>query len=81
MRLAAFVTVAHQPGLLQNPKMLGDGRLRNPSPRRQGSNRQLAVAAQSLEDRPPGRIGQRSEQHIVGIRHLRSITRWLLIDV
>jgi hypothetical protein len=68
--LATFVTVAHQPGLFQDTKMLRDGRLRDPGPRRQSPNRLLAVAAQPLEESPPGRIGERSEQHIVSVRHL-----------
>ena len=37
----------------------------------------LSVAAQSLEDSPPSRIGERSEEHIVGGRHLGPITYWL----
>ena len=51
--------------------MLGDGRLRDPGPSRQRPDRLLAFAAQPLEDRPPGRIGERPEQHIVSVRHLR----------
>jgi hypothetical protein len=68
------VAVAHQPGLLQDPEMLRDGRLRDPGPSRQGPNRLLSVAAQSLEDCPPRRIGERSEKHIVSVQHLVSIT-------
>ena len=64
------MAVAHQPGLLQNPKMLRDGRLRDPGLRRQGPDRLFAFAAQPLEDGPPGRIGERSEEHIVSVRHL-----------
>ena len=67
MRLATFVAVAHQPGLLQDPKMLRDGRLRDPGPSRQSSDRLLSFAAQSLEERPPGRIGERSEELIVSL--------------
>ena len=37
VRLAAFVAVAHQPGLLQDPEMLRDGRLRDPGLSRQGA--------------------------------------------
>ena len=29
----------------------------------------LSVAAQSFEETPPGRIGERSEEHIVSVRH------------
>jgi hypothetical protein len=69
VRLAAFVAVAHQPGLLQNPEMLRDGRLRDPGPRRQRPDRLLSVAAQPLEDGPPRRIGERSEKDVVALRH------------
>jgi hypothetical protein len=81
VRLPAFVAVAHQAGLLQDPEMLRDGRLRDPGPSRQGPDRLLSVAAQSFKDHPPSRIGERSEEHIVSVRHLGSITYWLLIDV
>ena len=70
MRVAAFVTVAHQPGLLQNAEMLRDDRLRDPGPSRQSPDRLLSFAAQSFEESPPGRIGERSEEHIVSVRHL-----------
>src|ERR1700733_7666994 len=50
MRLAAFRTVAHQPGLLENAEMFRDRRLRNSGLRRQGPDRLLAVAAQPLQD-------------------------------
>jgi hypothetical protein len=75
------VAVAHQPGLRQDAKMLRDGGLRNPGPSRQGADRPLSFTAQSLEDGPPGRIGERSEEHIVKVLHLKPITGWLLIDV
>jgi len=55
--------------------------LRDPGPSRQGPDRLLSVAAQPLEDGTPGRIGERSEEHIVGVPHLRSITCWLLIYI
>src|SRR4051812_3730612 len=58
MGLAAFVAVAHQPGLLQYPEMFRNGRLRDLGPRRQRADRLFAVAAQPLEDRPPGRVGE-----------------------
>jgi hypothetical protein len=41
----------------------------------------LPLATQSFEDSPPGRIGERSEEHIVRVRHFKSITGWLLIDI
>ncbi|HXL97846.1 MAG TPA: hypothetical protein VN925_05680, partial [Steroidobacteraceae bacterium] len=79
--LSSFVTVAHQPGVLQHPKMLRDGRLRDPGPSRQGADRLLSFAAQSLENTPPSRIGERSEEHIVSVLHLGSITGELLINI
>ena len=81
VRLATFVAVAHQPGLPQDRKMLRHGRLRDPGPSRQGPDRLLSFAAQSLEDSPPSRIGERSEEHIVSVPHQGLITCWLLIDV
>jgi hypothetical protein len=80
VRLATFVAVAHETGLLEDPEMLRDGRLRDPGPGRQSPDRLLSIAAQSFEESPPRRIGERSEEHIVSVRHSRSITRWLLID-
>ena len=80
VRLAAFMAVAHQPRLLENAKMLGNGRLRDSGSSRQSPNRLLSVTAQSLEYRPPRGIGKRSEEHIVSVRH-GSITSWLLIDI
>jgi hypothetical protein len=64
MCLAALVAVAHQPGLLENAKVLGDRRLGDSRPRRQGSNRFLSFAAQPLEQRPPSRIGERAEKDV-----------------
>jgi hypothetical protein len=78
---ATFMAVAHQPGLFQDPEMLRDGGLRNSGPIRQGADRLLSVAAQTLENSPPRRVGERSEEAILMIRHVRSITPWLLIDV
>ena len=69
MRLAAFMAVAHQPGPLQNPEMLGNSRLRDAGPSRQRSDRLLSLAAQSFEDSPASRIGERSEEHIVSVRN------------
>src|ERR1700722_19735812 len=43
VRLATFMAVAHQPGLLQHPEMLRDGRLRDPGPSRQRPDSLLAV--------------------------------------
>ena len=80
MGLAAVLAALHQPGLFQNAEMLGDGRLRNLGPRRQGPHRLLAVAAQPLEDRPPGRIGEGPEQCSCAFG-ISTITRWLWINV
>src|SRR5262249_20490806 len=79
VRLATLVAIAHQSGLLQDSEMLRDGRLRDPGASRQGADRLLSFAAQSFEDRAPRRIGKRSEQQIVSVRHVASITCWLLI--
>ena len=79
--LSSLMAVAYQPGLLENAEMLRHRRLRNPGLRGQGPDRLLSFAAQSLEESPPSRIGERSEEHIVSVRHLGSITYWLLIDV
>jgi hypothetical protein len=70
MRLATFMAVAHEPCLPENAEMLRDSRLRNPGPRRQRGNRLLSLAAQPFEDRPPSWVGERSEQQIVGVRHV-----------
>src|SRR5258708_3931567 len=69
MCLASFMAVAYQPGLFQNAEMLGDGRLRDPGLGCQGPDRLLAFAAEALEDRPAGRIGQRSEENVWGVWH------------
>ena len=69
MGLAAFVAVAHQPGLPQHAEMFLNGRLRDAGLGRQGPDGLFALAAQPLEQRPPGRIGERSEQHVMGPRH------------
>jgi hypothetical protein len=69
VRLPAFVAVADQPGLFQNDEMLRDGRLRDSGPGREGSDCLLPVAAQPLEDCPTRRIGERSEEDIVRLRH------------
>jgi hypothetical protein len=74
VRLATYVAVAHQPGLLQNPQMLRDGGLRDPGPGRQSSDGLLAFAAQSLEQRPPGWIGEGSKEFIVSLGQLGPIT-------
>ena len=41
--------------------MLRDGRLRDPGPSRQSPDRLLSFAAQSFEESPPSRIGERQE--------------------
>jgi hypothetical protein len=69
MRLAAFVAIAHEAGLLQNYEVFGDGRLRDPGMSRQDSDGLLAFPAQALEDCPPRRIGERSEEHVLSLGH------------
>jgi hypothetical protein len=49
--------------------------LRHPGPRRQGRDRLRSFAAQSLEDGPTGRVGERSEEHIVRFSHAGLITQ------
>jgi hypothetical protein len=70
--LAAFMAVARQPGMFQDPKMLRDGRLRDSGLSRQRSDRLLALATKTLEDRPPRRIGERSEEHVMSVWHWNS---------
>jgi hypothetical protein len=72
MRLAALMAVARQAGLFQHPKMLRDGRLRDPGLNRQRPNRLLARAAKTLENRAPRRIGKRSEERVMSVRHYHS---------
>ena len=77
MRLTALMAVARQAGLFQHPKMLRDGRLRDPGLSCQRSDRLLALAAKALEDRPPCRVGKRSEEHVMSVGHSDFITQWL----
>jgi len=79
VRLATFVALAHQPGLLQDANVLRDGRLRDASPCRQGSDGLFSFTAQSFENRPTRRVGERSEQDIVSVCH-RTIHNPLVID-
>jgi hypothetical protein len=72
MRLAAFVTVADQPGLPEKAEMFRDRRLRDPGLSRQSPDRLLAFATQPFEQCSPGRIGKRFEKHILSIRHLET---------
>jgi len=89
VRLATFVAVAYESGLLKNREMLRDGRLRDPGPSCQCSDRLLSLTAQPFEERPPGRIGQCSEEAITGVRHRinnplaigdKPITTWLCMS-
>jgi hypothetical protein len=47
--------------------------LRDAGLRRQCADRLFTFAAQSLEQRPPGGIRERSEQGIVNIRHIENL--------
>jgi hypothetical protein len=67
MRLATLMAVTRQARLFQHPKMLRDGRLRDSGLSRQRSDRLLALAAKTLEDRAPRRIGERPEDHVMSI--------------
>jgi hypothetical protein len=63
------MAAARQAGLFQHPKVLRDGRLRDSGLSRQRSDSLLALAAKTLEDCPPGRIGKRSEERVVSDWH------------
>ncbi len=65
MRLATFVAVADQPGLLQDSEVLGDGRLGHSGLSRERPDRLVAFATQPLEDGSSRRIGERSEKDVV----------------
>ncbi|OJY04498.1 MAG: hypothetical protein BGP04_03680 [Rhizobiales bacterium 62-17] len=66
---AAVLAVAHQAGLFQNPKVLGNGGLRDAGLGRQGTDRLFALAAQPLENGPPGWVGEGSKEEVGGVRH------------
>jgi hypothetical protein len=69
VRLSAVMSVAHEPSLFQHAKMLRDGGLRHAGVSGQRSDRLLASAAKALEDCAPGRVGERSEEHVVSVGH------------
>jgi hypothetical protein len=50
--------------LFENRKMLGDGGLRDPGSRCQRRDRLLSFAAEPLEERPSGGIGEAFEQRV-----------------
>jgi hypothetical protein len=52
--------------------MLRDGRLRDAGLSRQRPNCLLARSAKTLENRAPRRIGKRSEEHVMSVRHYHS---------
>ena len=81
MGLASFMAIAHQPSLLQNAEMLSHGPLRDPGLNRQGTHCLLSFTAKPLKQGPSGGIGERSEEHILSVRHLQYITNWLLVDI
>jgi hypothetical protein len=64
------MAVTHQSRLFQGAKMLRDGRLRDPGLGCNRPNRLLSGAAEPLEDRPTGGIGERLEKCIVSVFHL-----------
>jgi hypothetical protein len=67
--LSTFMPVGYQPGLFQNAEVLRHCRLGYSGQSGQCSDRLLSFAAQLLEDRPASRIGQRSEEDVMGPRH------------
>src|SRR5271166_4967436 len=79
--LSPFMAVAYQPGLPQNAEVLRHRRLGDPGVGCQRAHRLFPVAAQPLEESPPGRVGERPEQRIVNVRHRGSITWRLWIYV
>ena len=68
MGLSSFMAVTYQPGSPQDPEMLRHSRLRDPGLSCQCPYRLLSFMAQPFEEGPPGRIRERSEEHIVGKR-------------
>jgi len=64
------MAITHQPGLLEQAQMLRHDRLRYAGPRRQGADGLLPLAAEPLEQRPPGRISEGLEDHVLRGRHL-----------
>lgn len=81
VRLPAFVTVAHETGLLQDTEMLRHRRLRHARMRGQRGNGQFALLAEPLEQRAACRIGKRSEKQVLRVLHVvQFITRWLWIE-
>jgi hypothetical protein len=77
VRLAAFVTIAHQPGMLEDTQMLGDGRLRYAGLDRHYPDRLFSSVAKPLKDGSAGRVGKRPEERVVSVGHAVSITLWL----
>ena len=65
VRLATFVAVAHQPGLLQDREMLGDRWLRDPGASLQGPDCLFSFATEVFEQSPPRRIGQYPEENVM----------------
>lgn len=69
VRSAALMAVPHQPCLLQNAQMFGDRRLRDADSSGQSTDGLLTFAAETFEESPPRRIGERLEERIVRVRH------------
>jgi hypothetical protein len=72
--LAPLAPVVNQAGKLENARVLGDRRLRDPGTVGQGPHGLFAVAGEPLEDRPAGRIGERSEKLVRRNGHVQFIT-------
>src|SRR5262245_45495604 len=79
MGLAAGAPVLHEACLLQNAQMLGHRGLRHAGAFGEGVHGELAVAAQALEDRPAGRVGEAGEHGVRPGGHEEFITYWLWI--
>src|SRR6202162_2768414 len=61
----SFPAVAHEPGSAEHPKMLGNARMPDPCDAGELTYR-VRSGAQALEQRPPGRIGERNHYRSIG---------------
>lgn len=64
VNLTSLVPVAHQPGELENAKVLGHCRLRHARLIGQDPHGLFAIAGQPLENRPPSRIAEGLEEGV-----------------
>ena len=69
MGVTPVLAIADEAGLLQHAEMLRHRGLRDSGPDGQGADGLLTFAAQPLEDRAAGRIGERPEDDVVRVGH------------